>query len=99
MKFLNKKLRQQFREESLEEVRHSFPDVKLPGTFEEAMNDLESGKLKEVEAFLFYYHIYSEKCEEAATEASYDETSSKNDSLLDTKDFLKKMLKEITKEK
>lgn len=98
MSALDNKLKQKFREEALEEVKSVFPAIELPTSFESALILLEEGKIDQVKAFLLFYTIYSEKCEEAARRIEGIEKDKEfEDSLYDTKRFLQQKLKDWTK--
>ncbi len=93
MSNLDQSIKHWLREDSLSEVRVLYPNVQLPSSFEEALIKLENGKIEEVKAFLLFYTIYSEKCEEAAKKQT--ESMDIDDS---TGRFLKNKLNDLMKD-
>ncbi len=102
MRILNADLKKVLREEALEEVHKAYPKVCMPASFEEALVCLENGKVEETKVFLFFYTIYSEKCDELAQKIT--DTQSKEEDILkfseefiDTRKFLKQKLSDWMK--
>lgn len=104
MGLIDVSIKNQFRVEAVEEVHKMYPDLKMPGSFEEALISLETGKAEEAKMFLLFYTIYSEKCEEYA---ALEKANGKNmgdiseeidDSMFDTKDFLKQKFNDWMKD-
>lgn len=97
---ISSELKKQFREEALIEVNRAFKGIAIPSAFEEALIMLENGKVNEVKAFLLFFTIYSEKCEEESAKLDkYEQQSDmEDDTFVTTKKFLKKKLQDFIKE-